>query len=434
MKFIYKFSLIFSVFFFCNVCLLHGQITITPNNPGGLYVVGETVTWHLQMDSIGKLDSIRYDLKKGGLNSIKHSLINFKDNSAEISYTFNEPGSILLDVRWGNVDTWKNKAVGGAIASADKLKLSSKKPADFDLFWDSKLKELETVPTNPILTKTDSNKEGVDYWKIKMDNIRGTKIKGQIAKPAVGEKFPALLIVQWAGIYPLNQNWVTGKAKDGWLVLNINPHDLPIDNEKQFYVDQSKNDLNQYWSIGNEDKEESYFLRMYLSCYRAAQYLSERPDWNGETLVVMGDSQGGQQTLMTAGFHPKITAALALVPAGFDNLGPEVNRKGGWPQWYANIDGKDAQKVHKTSTYYDVANFVTNIKCPILVGIGLLDETCPPEGVLAGLNQISDLKEVIILPKSGHNNRNGSQDYYTKRKNIWLKSLVKGKDMLTKNK
>ena len=88
---------------------------------------------------------------------------------------------------------------------------------------------------------------------------------------------------------------------------------------------------------------------MYLSCYRAVEYLKTRPDWNGKTLVVMGDSQGGQQTLMIAGLHPKnITAALALVPAGGDMLAPDAGRAPGWPHWYFNTEGaKTRQKCMK---------------------------------------------------------------------------------------
>jgi len=77
----------------------------------------------------------------------------------------------------------------------------------------------------------------------------------------------------------------------------------------------------------------------------------------------MGGSQGGMQALMTAGIYPKITVALAMVPAGCDMLGPAVGRKGGWPQWYDNTDGKDAAKVRETSRYFDVANFAPRIKC-----------------------------------------------------------------------
>src|SRR5690606_6772878 len=125
---------------------------------------------------------------------------------------------------------------------------------DFDEFWASKVSELQAIPANPNLEKVESGEEGVDYWKINMDNIRSSKIEGQIAKPSEGEKFPALLIVQWAGVYPLQKDWATSRAKEGWLVLNILAHDLPIDNDDQFYKDQSQNELKDYAAIGNEDR------------------------------------------------------------------------------------------------------------------------------------------------------------------------------------
>ena len=220
---------------------------------------------------------------------------------------------------------------------------------------------------------------------------------------------------------------MVGKAEDGWLVLNIEPHDLPIDDPAEKYKDQFEGPLKNYWAIGNDDRDQSYFLRMYLSCYRAAEYLTSRADWNGKTLVVMGDSQGGLQALMTAGLFSPVTAALALVPAGFDMLGPEAGRKGGWPQWYDWTEGKDPAKVHETSRYYDVANFVTRIHCPVLVGVGLIDETCPPEGILAGLNQFSTPKEIMVLPLSGHQDWKGSQSAFRdERDKVWLPALLKG--------
>jgi cephalosporin-C deacetylase len=276
----------------------------------------------------------------------------------------------------------------------------------------------------------DGGKPGVAYWKITLDNIRGTHIEGQIARPEKGKKFPALLIVQWAGVYGLQKNWVTDRAAEGWLALDIEPHDLPIDKPEAFYREQFAGPLKDYWSIGNDNRDTSYFLRMYLSCYRAVEYLRTRPDWNGKTLVVMGDSQGGQQTLMIAGLHPKdITAALALVPAGGDMLAPEAGRAPGFPHWYFNTEGgKDPDKVHGASRYYDTANFARHIQCPVLVGLGLRDETCPPSSVLAAVNEISSPKEVVILPKSGHQDEHGTQGYYNQRRySAWLPALRQGK-------
>jgi cephalosporin-C deacetylase len=143
----------------------------------------------------------------------------------------------------------------------------------------------------------------------------------------------------------------------------------------------------------------------------------------------MGGSQGGLQALMTAGLHPKnITATLAVVPAGCDMLGPDAGRRGGWPQWHAiTWGGKDAAKVHEASRYYDVANFAPHIQCPVLVGLGLIDETCPAAGIFATLNQVTTPKEVVIMPQAAHQEEHGSHAaYYRRCYGVWLQQLVHG--------
>ena len=220
---------------------------------------------------------------------------------------------------------------------------------------------------------------------------------------------------------------MTDWAKDGWLALDVMPHDLPIDQTPDYYKVQFDGPLKNYWTIGNDNRETSYFLPMYLSCYRAVEYLRSRPDWDGKTLVVMGGSQGGQQSLMIAGLYPGFTAAMANVPAGCDMLGPTAGRRGGWPQWYDWTTGKDPAKVHEASRYFDVVNFAGHIKCPVLVGAGLIDQTCPAAGVCAAFNQITAPKELVLMPLSGHQSQNGSQAAYDKRLwGTWLPALVKG--------
>jgi len=69
------------------------------------------------------------------------------------------------------------------------------------------------------LVPADGDKPGVDYFKVTMDNIRGSRIRRQLARPKAGGKLPAMLIVQWAGVYPLQKGWVTERAAEGWLAL-----------------------------------------------------------------------------------------------------------------------------------------------------------------------------------------------------------------------
>ena len=403
-------------------------LEIAPDRAAGVYQVGDTVHWRVAWNAETNPPAAHYKFLKGELTAAGEGDVVFSNNLAFLETRFDAPGTMLAEVDWKGDGAESHRALGGAVAAPDQIALSAPAPADFDAFWKEKLKELAKVPANPQLEKVDIGKTNLSYWKITMNNIRGTHIRGQLARPVGNGKLPALLIVQWAGVYPLQKNWVTDRAAEGWLVLDIEAHDLPIDSPDAFYKDQYSGPLKDYWTIGNDNRDTSYYLRMYLSCYRAADYLAKRKDWNGKTLVVMGGSQGGQQTLMTAGFYPRITAALAEVPAGCDMLGPDAGRMGGWPQWYWHTEGKDPAKVREASRYYDVANFARRIKCPVLVGMGLIDEVCPAAGILAAVNQISSPKEVILLPKAAHQDEHNTHGAYNERcYGAWLPDLRQGK-------
>jgi cephalosporin-C deacetylase len=184
--------------------------------------------------------------------------------------------------------------------------------------------------------------------------------------------------------------------------------------------------LQNYPTIGNDDRDTSYFLRMYLADYRALEYLKTRPDWNGKTLLVMGTSMGGQQSLMLAGLHPDdITAVTVDVPSGSDMLGPAAGRLASYPSWYWNTAGKDAAKVHEASRYFDVTNFVSHIKCPVLAGIGMIDETSPPTSVMTSMNQILSPKEIILMPGVPHQEMRNSHAHYYQRAAAWRAALLK---------
>jgi cephalosporin-C deacetylase-like acetyl esterase len=402
------------------------ELLVAPGNGRGIYQPGETIRWNVEAKG-GKVAEAAFVLKKGGLTELSKGRLPLAEGrETKIEAKLDEPGWLLLEVSVKLAQGKKLTALGGALVSPEKIRPAVPRPADFDAFWADKLAELAAVPMNVKLDPLDNAKANVDYCKITMDNIRGSHIRGQLARPKQGGKFPAMFIVQWAGVYPLDKGWVAGRAAEGWLALNINAHDLPIDEPPQFYKDQAAGALKDYTAIGNDDRETSYFLRMYLSCYRAAQYLTERPDWDGRTLVVAGGSQGGLQSLVAAGLCPKITAALAEVPAGCDLSGPVAGRLPGWPMWYWKTQGKDEAKVRRAAGYYDVLNFAARVKCPVLVGAGLIDTTCPPPGVFAAYNQLQGPKEIVVLPLAEHGDKQGSHRPYYARLSAWSQALLKG--------
>jgi len=404
---------------------------VTPEKSSAIYALGEKIVWDVKVsgDPAGTLKTASYVLHQGGGKVIGQGTLTFApgEGTATIETSLAEPGTILAEVTTPAVADKKGlRALGGAAVAYDKIPRSAPCPADFDAFWKSKLDELAAVPANAVLEKGDSGRPGVDYWKITLDNVNGTHIHGQLARPSGDKKAPAMLIVQWAGVYPLDKNWAVNFAASGWLVLNILAHDLPIDQPKEFYQEQAKNALKNYTAIGDTDRDKSYFLRMFLGDVQSAEYLAKRPDWNGKTLVVTGASQGGLQSFATAGLDPHITAMLVLIPAGCDDSGALVGRKPGWPFYLSNVTTPEQKQVLQTSAYFDAVNFAARVKCPALVGLGLIDETATPSGVFTAFNQVQGPKEACVLPESRHQGPVKAQAPYIGRFSAWLKALLAG--------
>ncbi len=399
-------------------------LVFEPDHASGIYKVGEVVGWTVSKEnaaSNGK--TYHYTVKENGAATIKSGTIDLSGGKGRIEVAVNESAMLLVNVspEGGTGAGGQGLSVGAAV-SPEQLKPVVPQPTDFDAFWDSKVKELEAVPANPVLTPGESGKAGVDFAIIKMDHVNGGHVYGQLAKPSGEGKHPGLLIFQWASPpYPLQKQWVTDRAAEGWIALNIEPHDVLPDQPKAYY-DALPKELKNYQAIGQEDRDKSYFLKMYLADYRAVEYMASRPDWDGKTLVAMGTSMGGQQSLCVAGLDSKITHVIVNEPAGCDLNGGLHGRSVGYPFWPSSNE-----KIMSTAPYFDAVNFTLKIHATSLVAMGFVDTIAPPAGIWTAFNEIQGPKEAAPMIDSPHNNlaTPAQQRPFTKRSAEWLASLMK---------
>jgi dienelactone hydrolase len=61
---------------------------------------------------------------------------------------------------------------------------------------------------------------------------------------------------------------------------------------------------------------------MYLRDSRVLDYLLTRSDWDSKTIVLMGGSMGGQQSLVLAGLRPSLREPIRLGSAQVTYSGP----------------------------------------------------------------------------------------------------------------
>ena len=415
------------------LCRAGAGLKLQPHHEDGLYAVGQTVGWTIETsDANGTRWT--YSLKQDNLVELLSGELDLTRGTAVVEIVATKPAMIHLELspysnsgdhpRTPAARAASERVLAAAAVSPEQLQPSKPAPADFEDFWAEKLAELRAIPLNPVLTPGESGREGVEYATLALDNIGGAHVYGQIAKPARQGKFPALLLLLWASPpYPFDKAWVTDRAAEGWLALNVMPHDVPGNLPTEFYAALPQL-IKNYNTIYDNDRDRNYFLQMYLGDVRAVDYLQSRPDWNGEVLLVTGTSMGGQQSLAVAGLHSAVTHLIVHVPAGADSNGALHGRAAGYPNWDST-----RPDVMRTALYFDTVNLAAGIKATSLVSMGFIDEVCPPAGIWAAFNRIQGPKEVVPLVDSPHNHQATveQQRPYTERAEAWMSALVQGR-------
>jgi cephalosporin-C deacetylase-like acetyl esterase len=328
--------------------------------------------------------------------------------------TMKEPG-FLRCVVTTEVAGRKYRGLATAAFAPEKIAPTQVEPADFEAFWQAGRDELAKVPVEARLTLLpDACTDKVNVYHVSFRTIGPTwtpvpaRIFGILCEPKAPGRYPAILRVPGAGVRPYSGD--KNLAARGAITLEIGIHGIPVNLPQEVYDDLGTGALDGYPYFNFDDRETYYYRRVYLSCIRANDFLTSRENWDGKNLVVIGGSQGGQLTLVTAGLDPRVTAIAVTHPAYCDVSGDLHGRAGGWPHPFQPDPVTGAPSKHSTpakiatATYYDAVNFARRVTVPGYYTWGYNDEVCPPTSVYAAYNVIKAPKTLGLTLELGHAN------------------------------
>lgn len=297
------------------------------------------------------------------------------------------------------------------------IKPTQTEPEDFDQFWTEQKAALAKIPPDYRLEPAPAlSSEKAEAFYLSFQNVGGwpgpSRFYGVLCVPRGKGPFPAVLVAPGAGVRPYTGS--LAMAEKGAITLQVGIHGIPLNLPAEAYDMLKTGALDNYARFNLDDRNAYYYRRVYLGCLRAADYLTTRPDWDGKNLIVMGGSQGGQLSIMTAALDPRVTGVAALYPAYSDVSGYLHGRAGGWPGLFRTSENgvKDAPVEPKllTTSYYDTLNFAKRLRVPGIYFQGYNDVTCPPTSVFAVYNTITAPKRLVLGLEHGHAWSRSQQD------------------------
>lgn len=404
-------SAIFIVLFVTNIAAQPARtlvdVNVAPRNSDWVYKPNERVKFDITVskNNIPLKDvTVRYEYGPEMMPVTKSETIVLKNGTATIDAgTMKEPGFLRCRV----VAQYEGRSytgLGTAAFSPDAIQPTTTEPADFMEFWEKAKAENARIPIDAKLTLLPERcTENVNVYEVNMQNFRvGARLYGILSVPKAEGKYPAILRVPGAGVRGYNGD--VANAEKGVITLEIGIHGIPVTLNPSVYNDLRQGALNGYQYYNLDDKDRFYYKRVYLGCVRAVDFIFSLPEFDGENVVVMGGSQGGALSIVTAALDSRIKGLVAFYPALSDVTGYLHGRAGGWPHFFnqSNIEFNNTPKKIETSKYYDVVNFARHLTVPGFYSWGYNDVTCPPTSMYAAYNVITAPKTLFLSEETGH--------------------------------
>ncbi len=389
---------------------VYEKVRLYVNSPDGVYQPGDTVRVTARKTEGGREAVLVQVISYGKVLSEKKMVLTGSETEV-YSEICSEPVSKMVKILPSGDS--KTSTMVGFLVAPQEFVPGFATPSNLKSFWDAELARMRAlapeVKITPAVDVKEEDKEKFECFQIEINMPEGFPCRGYVAWPkdAAAGSLPIYLFVHSAGVNrPANKStasFVISRARQGYLVLDINAHGYLADQPQEYYDALNDGELSNYASRDFTGVSDYYFHNMYLRDVRALDYAVTLPLWDGKRILVHGESQGGGQALALAGIDPRITHCVAIVPAITDTGAVLDGRKCGWPD-RANAKNAVTPLGPSVMAYHDGAILVSLFKGDLYIESGNIDWTCDPAAVCAGYNNAKQVKskQIYYFPWRAH--------------------------------
>lgn len=264
---------------------------------------------------------------------------------------------------------------------------------DLKAFWDKAREELAQVaPEYQLTLIPDSSNNVRNLYRVKMKSLGGVEIAGFYSTPTKKGKYPAIISYMGYGGKP----YAPGGSPD-YVEFVLSVRGQALNQPTNLYGDWITYKL--------DDKDNYYYCGAFMDLVRSIDFVASRPEVRIDAIFAEGGSQGGAFSLAAAALDHRLRAIAPAIPFLSDY--PDYFKIVRWPgnaviKKQKELDMNDTD-LYRVLSYFDIKNLAGWIQCPVIMGVGLQDEVCPPHTNFSGYNRIPGEKKYIIYPLNAHN-------------------------------
>ena len=364
--------------------VLAQALQLSVEDPEQRFEVGEEIVF--RFESEGERGELTYDIgysERAGF--FESGTLDYDGGVAEFRYRPTVPCFLYVKARLGGRSTDLGVVVGrddiGALAPA---------PGDFDEFWDGQKAELAEVPLDVRRERIGETEYSTRY-RFSAAGVDGRRVHGFIVLPkgGGGERKPAALMLPAYGSRGPSSPAHEMAERANAISVSITIHDAPAGTSAPEAYDNS--DL--------RDPEEIYYRYGVLAAIRAIDVIADMPEWNGEDLLVYGESQGGGLTLLTAGIDERVTLVYQAYAALSQHNGATVGQASGFPFFLEKAADRYGEQglaeAREAVKYHDAIYGAQRFDGPSAHFVNYRDPICPPATHYAATNEMSGPRVVL---------------------------------------
>ena len=366
-------------------------------------------------------------MKLGVITSNRTVYTDVRSEPVAVMLEFRQEGTLPEKIPM-NLDRSEDTFRIGYVVGGSGFRPGFKAPGDLKSYWARQIRRLrkkKMVSEARPVALSAADAAGYECFDVKVNSLDSIPVRGYVARPKNAAKgsLPIVIQLHAAGV---SGNWCRSKVSDavrlasyGAIAFDFNAHGMLNDADDSYYKALENGRLKGYSGSPINSRKEYYFRMMFLRAIRALDYITQDPAWDGKTIMLLGESQGGAQAVAMAGLDDRVTDVVINVPAGIGNGGFLLGRNDAWPYpaenngiktptslhmdlSSLNVTPKNARKTMKVAPYFDGALLLKGCKARFLVEIGLVDTTRPPSEVLSGINGVEGPVQVICCPYRNH--------------------------------